>query len=141
MTLADLPWINASLNGLSALLLGAGWFAIRAGRRRGHRAFMLGALASSAVFLGCYLYYHAHVGATHFVNPPWFRPIYLVLLTSHTILAAAIVPMILVTLTRALRERFDRHRALARWTLPLWMYVSVTGVLIYLLLYQIFPQR
>ncbi len=107
---------------------------------------MLLAFATSCLFLVSYLTYHfglayyLHKGPTRFVNPPWFRPIYLAILLTHTLLAAVIVPMILITLFRALRERFDLHRRLARWTWPIWMYVSVTGVLIYFLLYRIFPQ-
>jgi uncharacterized membrane protein YozB (DUF420 family) len=102
---------------------------------------MIGALITSTLFLICYLYYHAHAGRTTFTNPGWFRPIYLVILLTHTILAAVIVPLVILTVVPALRQRFDRHRRIARWTWPLWMYVSVTGVIIYLLLYQIFPQR
>jgi uncharacterized membrane protein YozB (DUF420 family) len=103
---------------------------------------MLAAFVTSIVFLICYLTYHLNVQAvTHFRNPAWFRPVYLVILLTHTVLAIVIVPLILVTLYRAWRQRFDTHKAIARWTWPLWMYVSVTGVVVYLLLYQIFPQR
>src|SRR6185436_7352199 len=142
-----LPAINASLNGLSACLLIVGWRFIRRRQIAAHRACMVGAVISSTIFLGCYLYYHYSMkmlsGAAHttFVEPASFRPIYLGILITHLIGAIAIVPMVLVTLTRALRERFDQHRRIARWTLPVWLYVSVTGVVIYLLLYQIFPQR
>jgi uncharacterized membrane protein YozB (DUF420 family) len=147
MTVSDLPAINASLNALSACLLVTGWRLIRAERRAAHRNCMMAALVTSTAFLCCYLYYHYSMkklhGAAHtsFVEPAWFRPIYLVILFTHLIGAFAIVPLVLITVTRALRERFDRHKAIARWTLPLWLYVSVTGVVIYLLLYQIFPQR
>lgn len=142
MTTHDLPAVNATLNALSAVLLLAGWVFIRRGNRIAHRNCMVAALATSAIFLACYLTYHFTVKAvTRFVNPPEWRPFYLAILLTHTVLAAAIVPMILVTVIRALRERFDAHRRIARWTWPLWMYVSVTGVLIYLLLYQIFPQK
>jgi uncharacterized membrane protein YozB (DUF420 family) len=147
MTVSDLPAINASLNALSACLLVTGWRFIRAERRAAHRNCMMAALVTSTAFLCCYLYYHYSMkklhGAAHtsFVEPAWFRPIYLVILFTHLIGAFAIVPLVLITVTRALRERFDRHKAIARWTLPLWLYVSVTGVVIYLLLYQIFPQR
>ena len=99
---------------------------------------MLAALASSTLFLISYLYYHAHVGSVHFRGQGWSRPIYFTILISHTILAAAIVPLVIITLSRALRERFDRHRAIARWTFPLWLYVSVTGVVIYFMLYHLY---
>ncbi len=147
MTLSSLPAVNASLNGLSACLLIAGWLCIRRERRAAHRACMLGAVISSTFFLACYLYYHYSMkklhGAAHttFLEPAWFRPIYLVILFTHLVGAIVIVPMVLVTLTRALRQRFDQHKRIARWTLPIWLYVSVTGVVIYLLLYQVFPQR
>ena len=147
MSLSSLPAINASLNGLSTCLLIAGWCFIRRRRIAAHRACMVGAVISSTLFLGCYLYYHYSMkklhGAAHttFVEPAGFRPIYLCILFTHLVGAVVIVPLVLVTLTRALRERFDQHRRIARWTLPIWLYVSVTGVLIYVLLYQIFPQR
>ena len=99
---------------------------------------MLAALVSSSIFLGCYLYYHYHVGSVHFQGQGIWRPIYFTILISHVILAAVIVPMIIITLSRGLRERFDRHRAIARWTFPLWMYVSVTGVIVYVMLYHLF---
>lgn len=132
------PVIDASLNGASAVLLLVGRGLIKRGRMAAHRAVMLTALASSALFLSSYLYYHAHVGSVRFQGQGWSRPVYFSILISHTILAAAIVPMIIITLSRALRERFDRHQAIARWTFPLWLYVSVTGVVIYLMLYKIF---
>lgn len=132
------PPLNASLNGASAvLLLGGRWF-IAQGRMAVHRGFMIAALVSSSIFLGCYLYYHWHVGSVHFQGTGWSRPLYFSILISHTILAAAIVPMVIITLSRALRERFDRHREIARWTFPLWLYVSVTGVVIYFMLYRIY---
>ena len=146
MTLHDLPAVNASLNGLSALFLALGFFFIKTGRRAAHRNCMISALAASALFLAGYLAYHTwlalvlHQGPTRFENPAWFRPFYLVILLSHTLLAAAIVPLIFITLRRAWRGHFGRHKRLARWTWPLWMYVSVTGVLIYWLLYVQFPQ-
>lgn len=141
MSVHDLPAVNAAFNGLSALCLVLGYVRIRRGDRRGHRACMLGALAASVLFLAGYLTYHFTVRTvTHFRDPAWFRPIYLALLASHTLLAAAIVPLVFITLTRALRQRFDAHQAIARWTWPLWLYVSVTGVVIYLLLYRIFRQ-
>ena len=147
MTLHDLPAVNATLNGLSAILLTAGFIFIKRGNKLAHRNCMIAALISSTVFLACYLYYHYSMkklhGAAHttFLEPAWFRPIYLTILVTHLIGAFAIVPLVLITVTRALRERFDRHKAIARWTLPIWLYVSVTGVVIYALLYQIFPQR
>jgi uncharacterized membrane protein YozB (DUF420 family) len=141
MTFSDLPAVNASLNGLSAVFLVAGYICIRQKNQLAHERWMKAALTTSALFLVCYLVYHAKAGRTIFREPAWFRPIYLTLLLTHTVLAVTIVPMIIITLTRALRLRFDAHRRIARWTWPLWMYVSVTGVVIYLLLYRIFPQR
>lgn len=140
MTLGDLPWINAVLNGTSTLLLIAGYWCIRQGRRKAHRNCMVSATVVSTAFLVGYLVYHAHAGRTVFRDPAWFRPVYLGILLTHTILAAAIVPLVLATLSLALRGRLESHRRLARWTWPIWIYVSATGVLIYLLLYQIFPQ-
>ena len=147
MSPADLPVVNATLNGLSAILLGAGYYFIRQENREAHRNCMLAAFVTSTLFLGCYLTYHGylayqlHRGPTVFRDPAWFRPIYLGILLTHTLLAIVIVPLVLITLQRALRQRFEFHKKIARWTWPLWMYVSVTGVLIYLLLYRIFPQR
>jgi uncharacterized membrane protein YozB (DUF420 family) len=135
---AIFPVINASLNGTSAVLLLLGRGFIKRGRMAAHRAVMITALVSSSLFLSSYLYYHWHVGSVHFQGQGWTRPVYFSILISHTILAAVIVPMIVITLSRALRDRFDRHRAIARWTFPLWLYVSVTGVVIYLMLYQVF---
>jgi uncharacterized membrane protein YozB (DUF420 family) len=132
------PKINATLNGSSALLLITGRVLIARGKRAAHRAVMLAALGTSFLFLVSYLYYHYHVGSVHFRGTGWTRPLYFTILISHTILAAIIVPMVIVTLTRALREQFDRHRAIARWTFPCWLYVSVTGVIVYLMLYRIF---
>ena len=142
MTVHDLPAVNATLNGLSAVLLTAGFIAIKTGRKIAHRNCMIAAFCTSAIFLGCYLTYHITVKTvTHFVDPAWFKPYYITLLISHTILAAAIVPMILITLHRARKQQFEAHKKIAGWTWPLWMYVSVTGVVIYLLLYRIFPQK
>jgi uncharacterized membrane protein YozB (DUF420 family) len=135
---AIFPKINAVLNGTSAVLLIVGRGYIRRGRMAAHRAVMITALVSSTLFLSSYLYYHAHVGSVHFQGRGWSRPLYFGILISHTLLAITIVPMVVITLNRALRERFDAHRALARWTYPLWLYVSVTGVVIYFMLYQIF---
>jgi putative membrane protein len=142
MTTSDLPALNACLNSMSAILLTVGYVMIRRKRQIAHRNCMVAALITSTLFLASYLYYHYQVGArTVFKNPEWFRPIYLVILLTHTLLAVVIVPLVILTVVPALRQRFDRHRKIARWTWPIWMYVSVTGVLIYLLLYQIFPQR
>jgi putative membrane protein len=130
--------LNASLNGLSAVLLTGGYLAIRSGKREVHKRFMISAFIVSCAFLVSYLVYHYRVGHVAFAGQGWIRPVYFTLLISHTILAVVIVPLILVTLRRAWVERFDRHRAIARWTLPLWFYVSVTGVIVYLLLYQVY---
>jgi uncharacterized membrane protein YozB (DUF420 family) len=132
------PAINASLNGASAVLLATGRGFIRRGRIAAHRACMIAAVSTSSAFLVSYLYYHAHVGSVHFRGQGWSRPVYFSILTTHTVLAAIIVPLVILTLNRGLRARFDRHRAVARWTYPLWMYVSVTGVVIYLMLYHLF---
>ena len=132
------PAINATLNGTSAVLLVTAHRMIKAGRLATHRALMLTAVATSTLFLISYLYYHAQVGSVRFQGHGWSRPLYFGILISHTILAAVIVPLVIVTLSRALRERFDRHRALARWTYPVWLYVSVTGVVIYFMLYHLF---
>jgi putative membrane protein len=140
MSVADLPAVNATFNALSAVLLTAGYFFIRRKNQTAHRNCMVAALVSSTLFLTGYLTYHAHAGTTVFRDPPWFRPIYLAILLTHTVLAVAIVPLVLITLTRALRQRFELHKKIARWTWPIWMYVSTTGVVIYFLLYQIFPQ-
>lgn len=146
MTIFDLPAVNATLNGLSAILLTFGFVFIKRGNRVAHRNCMISAFITSVVFLACYVTYHGylalvlHRGPTRFENPAWFRPFYLTILLTHTVLAAAIVPMILITLYRARLQRFDLHKKIARWTWPVWMYVSVTGVVIYFLLYRIFPQ-
>lgn len=132
------PKINATLNGSSAVLLVIGRVLIARGKRAAHRAVMLTALATSSLFLVSYVYYHLHVGHVLFRGTGWTRPLYFSILISHTILAAVIVPLVIITLTRALREQFDRHQAIARWTFPLWLYVSVTGVIVYLMLYRIF---
>ena len=137
MSYAALPTVDAVLNATSAILLTIGWVLIRRGRWKQHRAFMIAAVCTSALFLVSYLTYHAHVGSKHFTGQGAIRTVYFTILLTHTVLAAVIVPMILVTLSRALSQRFDRHRAIARWTLPIWMYVSVTGVIVYLMLYQL----
>jgi putative membrane protein len=144
---ADLPVVNACLNAVSAVFLSAGYVCIRRKNQRAHHKCMLAAFAASTLFLACYITYHTylayylHRGPTEFRHPAGFRPIYLTILLTHTVLAVLIVPLALITLWRALRQRFPLHKKIARWTWPLWMYVSITGVLIYLLLYQIFPQN
>ncbi len=140
MTLSDLPAVNAALNTLSTIFLTCGYIFIRRQRQVAHRNCMIGAVISSALFLTCYLIYHYNAGRTVFRDPAWFRPIYLTILLTHTILAVVIVPMVLTTLYHAVRRQFERHKRIARWTWPIWMYVSITGVLIYFLLYHIFPQ-
>lgn len=141
MNLTDLPAVNACLNGLSTVFLILGFFFIRRGRRDAHRNCMVGALITSTLFLTCYLIYHYNAGRTTFRDPQWFRPYYLAILLTHTVLAVAIVPMVLVTVWHAIRKNWEKHKRIARWTWPVWMYVSVTGVLIYFLLYQFFPQQ
>jgi uncharacterized membrane protein YozB (DUF420 family) len=133
----DLPTLNAALNTASALLLLAGWWLIRHGRRDAHRRAMLLAVATSTLFLVSYLAYHFEVGSVRFTGQGPVRTLYFVILVGHTVLAAAIVPFVLVTLRRALRGRFEAHRALARITLPLWLWVSVSGVVVYWMLYRL----
>ncbi|HYS06998.1 MAG TPA: DUF420 domain-containing protein [Candidatus Dormibacteraeota bacterium] len=135
MSVSELPALNASLNAASAVLLSFGYVCIRRRRIAAHRVCMLLALLTSALFLASYLTYHYHAGSMPFRGTGWTRPAYFTLLISHTILAAAVVPLALVTVTRAARGRFDRHVAIARYTLPIWMYVSITGVVIYVVLY------
>src|SRR5215469_748636 len=135
---AVFPAINASLNGTSTVLLLTGRWLIAQRRIAAHRFVMLTAAATSSLFLISYLYYHFHVGSVRFQGTGWSRPVYFTILISHVVLAAAIVPLVIVTLTRALSDRFDKHRAIARWTFPLWLYVSVTGVLVYFMLYKWF---
>jgi uncharacterized membrane protein YozB (DUF420 family) len=137
MTAHDLPGLNACLNTTAAVLLVAGWVNIRRRRRAAHRACMLAALAASGLFLVFYLVYHAQVGSVRFPLQGWLRPVYFTILISHTVLAAAIVPLVLVTLRRAFRAEYPRHALVARWTLPLWLYVSVSGVAVYWLLYRV----
>lgn len=140
LSIADLPALNATLNGSSAILLIIGYAFIRRRRIAAHKLCMLAAFASSTLFLISYLTLRYYAGMTTFAGQGWIRPVYFTILTSHTILAAGIVPMALVTLSRALRGRFDRHVRIARWTLPLWLYVSVTGVLVYWILYHLYPR-
>jgi putative membrane protein len=131
--------LNAILNGTSAVLLACGYAAIRSGKMQVHKKFMISAFAVSCAFLVSYVIYHIRIHQViHFQGQGWIRPVYFTLLTSHTILAIVIVPMILITLRRAWLAKFDRHRLIARWTLPLWLYVSVTGVIVYFMVYQIY---
>ena len=131
--------LNAILNGVSAVLLVTGYFFIRRKRISAHRACMLGAFITSTLFLISYLTYHYYHGSTRFQGQGWVRTVYFVILTTHTSLAVLIVPLVLTTLSRAIRRSFARHARLARWTLPLWLYVSVTGVVVYFMLYQLYP--
>jgi uncharacterized membrane protein YozB (DUF420 family) len=137
VTVRDLPTLNAALNATSAVLLVTGWLLIRRGRREAHRRAMLAAVACSGLFLVSYLVYHAQVGSVRFQGQGTIRTVYFAILLTHTVLAAAILPLVLVTLVRALQQRFDRHRRIARVTFPLWLYVSVTGVVIYVMLYRL----
>jgi len=136
---AALPALNAVLNGASAVLLTGGWLAIRRRRIAVHRACMLAAFSVSVLFLVSYVVYHALVGSRPFTGQGWIRPVYFAVLISHVVLAAAMVPFVLTTLYRALGADFPRHVRLARVTLPVWLYVSVTGVVVYLVLYRLFP--
>ncbi len=128
--------MNATLNATAAVLLVVGYRLIRQGRREQHRRVMLAAFATSALFLVSYVTYHANAGSRPFTGQGAVRLVYFTILITHVVLAAAILPMALVTLSYALRQRFERHVPIARWTLPIWLYVSVTGVLVYLMLYQ-----
>lgn len=136
MTLRDLPTLNAILNATSAVFLFAGYGLIRNGRREAHRRAMLAALGCSSVFLASYLVYHFQVGSVPFRGQGAIRTVYFTILLTHTVLAVAILPLILMTLSRALQRRFDPHRRIARITFPLWAYVSVTGVVVYWMLYR-----
>jgi uncharacterized membrane protein YozB (DUF420 family) len=136
MTVTDLPALNATLNAISFILLVTGYVFIRRKQWRKHRACMIAALITSGLFLTSYVIYHAQVGSVPFKGTGWIRTVYFAVLIPHVILAAAIVPPILITVSRALTARYDKHRRIARWTLPIWLYVSVTGVIVYLMLYQ-----
>jgi uncharacterized membrane protein YozB (DUF420 family) len=136
VTVHDLPAVNASLNALSGVLLLIGYILIRNRRIAAHRAVMISAFVTSSLFLVCYLIYHAQVGSVPFPRHGLVRPIYFTILITHIVLAASVPPLAIVTLTRGLRGRYPQHRKIARWTFPIWMYVSVTGVLVYVLLYQ-----
>lgn len=137
MSFSDLPALNASLNALSAVFLTAGYRNIRQKNISAHRACMLTAFGFSTLFLISYIIYHARVGSVRFLHQGWIRPVYFSILITHVTLAAVILPLAIVTLSRALKQRFDRHRQIARWTLPLWLYVSVTGVVVYAMLYHL----
>jgi uncharacterized membrane protein YozB (DUF420 family) len=138
MTVHDLPAVNATLNAISAVLLMIGYRMIRQRRIAQHRKYMIAAFTVSVLFLICYLIYHANVGSKRFTAEGPVRIVYFFILITHIVLAALVPPMAIVTLVRALRERFDKHAKLARWTLPIWMYVSVTGVIVYLMLYRMY---
>lgn len=136
MTVTDLPALNASLNATSFVLLITGWFLIKSGRREAHKRCMIAALAVSAMFLTSYVIYHLNVGSVPFKGTGWIRTVYFAVLIPHIILAVVIVPLVLITVSRALSNKFDQHKKIAKITLPLWLYVSVTGVIVYLMLYQ-----
>jgi putative membrane protein len=137
MSVSDLPALNATLNGVATVFLVAGYAFIRARKLAAHRASMVAAVTASALFLASYVVYHANAGSKPFQGTGPVRAAYFAILITHIVLAAAIVPMVLMTLARAIRQRFDRHAAIARWTLPIWLYVSVTGVVIYVMLYRL----
>lgn len=137
LPLTALPTLNAVLNAASAALLLNGYRLIRRRRVAAHRACMLAALVTSSLFLASYLYYHAHVGSVHYTGEGWLRPIYFTILATHTLLAASVPPLALRTLYLAWTGQIARHRRIARWTWPIWMYVSVTGVVVYLMLYRL----
>ena len=137
MTVSDLPAVNATLNAICFVLLTIGYTLIRRGRVEQHRAVMIAAFCTSVVFLTSYVIYHAQAGSKPFLGQGPIRIVYFTILITHVVLAAAIVPMVLMTLSRGLKRQDVRHRALARWTLPIWMYVSVTGVIVYFMLYQL----
>lgn len=136
MTIHDLPAVNASLNAISGILLIVGYALIRSRRIELHRRVMIAAFVASSLFLVCYVVYHAQVGSVRFTRQGLVRPVYFTILITHVTLAAAVLPLAIITLSRGLKARYQRHRAIARWTLPIWLYVSVTGVLVYVLLYQ-----
>jgi putative membrane protein len=145
MNIFDLPPVNATLNGLSTCLIAAGWSAIRSDRKRAHIACMITALVCSTAFLSCYLTYHFGLlsavgeGSVKFTADGWIRPVYYIVLVTHLILAFTILPLVIITVIPALRARFDRHRKLGRFTMPIWLYVSITGVIVYFMLYQWYP--
>jgi uncharacterized membrane protein YozB (DUF420 family) len=136
MSVTDLPAVNATLNAISGILLLIAYAHIRARRIQQHRRFMIAAFATSSLFLVCYLVYHAQVGSVPFTRQGFVRRLYFTILITHVTLAATVVPLAIVTLSRGLKAKYPQHRRIARWTFPVWMYVSVTGVLVYVLLYQ-----
>jgi uncharacterized membrane protein YozB (DUF420 family) len=136
LDLSLFPPLNATLNGISGVLILAGHSFIKRQRIAAHRVCMIAAVCTSALFLVCYLYYHAHAGVVRFLGRGWIRPVYFTILTSHTILAASLLVLIPLTLLLALRERIEKHKTLARWSYPIWLYVSVTGVVIYFMVYR-----
>jgi uncharacterized membrane protein YozB (DUF420 family) len=137
MSVTDLPALNASLNALSFVLLVTGYVFIRRGERQKHRLCMIAALVVSTLFLTSYVIYHSQVGSVPFKGTGWIRTVYFAVLIPHVILAAAIVPPVIITASRGLSAKYDKHRRIARWTLPVWLYVSVTGVIVYWMLYQL----
>lgn len=139
MSVSDFPALNAGLNSLCTIFLLLGWWFIVNQRKTQHICCMVAALITSTIFLSCYLYYHYHVGSVRFTAQGIVRPIYFFILITHLILAIVIVPMIILTVIPAFRSRFDKHRRIGKWTMPTWLYVSVTGVLVYLMLYVWFP--
>jgi uncharacterized membrane protein YozB (DUF420 family) len=136
LTFESLPALNATLNAMSGVLLVIGYALMRARKIELHRRFMIAAFVTSSLFLVSYLTYHAQVGSVRFTRQGFVRPLYFTILITHVTLAAVVLPMAIVTLTRGLKGRYLRHRAIAKWTFPIWLYVSVTGVLVYVLLYQ-----
>jgi uncharacterized membrane protein YozB (DUF420 family) len=136
MNVHDLPAVNASLNAIAGVLLLVGYALVRSGRVAQHRRVMIAAFVTSTLFLTCYLVYHAQVGSVPFTRHGFVRPLYFTILISHVTLAATVPPLAIVTLSRGLAGKYPKHRAIARWTFPIWLYVSVTGVLVYVLLYQ-----
>jgi uncharacterized membrane protein YozB (DUF420 family) len=140
MTVYDLPVVNATLNGIATVLLICGYVAIRQRKVELHKRFMISAFVVSCLFLVCYLVYHYTAHLVTFDKPGWVRTVYLIILGTHTPLAAAVPVLAIITLNRALKARFAKHRAIARWTFPIWLYVSVTGVIVYVMLYQIKPR-
>lgn len=139
MSFSELPLLNAILNTTSALLLLLGHREIKRGRRVTHKKLMIAAFTASSLFLVSYIVYHYVHGAQYFQGQGWIRSLYFLILGTHTILAALIVPLVLITLRRGLKNDFARHKKIAKWTYPIWLYVSITGVIIYLMLYQLFP--
>ena len=136
MDIHSLPAVNATLNGISGVLLIAGYLLMRARRIELHRRVMIAAFVTSSLFLICYIVYHANVGSVRFTRPGFVRPLYFTILITHVTLAATVPPLAIITLSRGLKARYPQHRRIARWTFPIWLYVSVTGVLVYVLLYR-----